>query len=84
MKNEPKNPFPDVRMWRGTFSEWRRAVGITQEKAALYLDCGRRKIQELEAGNTKYNLRRTDRIAMLAALEQFSERNRELVETEGV
>ena len=58
-----------VPMWGGTFAEWRQRIGWSTPHIARFLECGVRKVQELDVGNTDYRLRRPDRIAMQAVLD---------------
>lgn len=54
--------------WKGTLREWRHEMGINQEEAARELDCGVRRVQAIEAGETKYRLSRPDLVFMAVAL----------------
>jgi hypothetical protein len=65
-----------IPMWEGSFAEWRRRIGWSTPYIARFLECGLRKVQELDLGSPDYRLRRPDRIAMQAALDVVEGRGR--------
>ena len=69
----------NVPIWNGSLKEWRKAMGLTQPQAAEKLDCGPRRIQGIERGESGYRLNRPDLVYMAveieaAALKEYSRR----------
>lgn len=55
--------------WRGSFHDWRTALGLTHVQAANFLQCGKSKVQGLEHEDPRYKLHRAERIAMQAVID---------------
>jgi predicted transcriptional regulator len=50
--------------WTQTLRKWREDLGLTQKAAAAVLECGERRIQGIEAGESNYKLTRPTRVFM--------------------
>jgi len=67
----------ELPIWSGTLREWRDALGISQGAAAELLDCGKRRIQGIEGGESGYRLTRPDLVYMAVFIRSEAKRKGE-------